>query len=423
MGTLQLISWSLKQIRSRFFESLLIVLAIALGVAVISVVGTVYLTGTKQLRLTDPEQNIVTIEAKEDDLSQLFQSGSKTPAIALGPVNTKKVKISLELIDELKTAIPEIKEIVAIERFSARQLGAPPPERYQFEDPYWLNVNWTLPETVEFLGGKVSRGSLYTRDDFINNEPVAVIGSKIAQDLFGDEDPIGKLIEMEHIETPLLVIGVLDEVVLEEPEYYNNLTWLRHELNNTIFSPRQIYDNPERYFSMISLIPKDNRPQFTATIRDYLFAQYGDVFSVQNNREIMKEALKQVKPILSFIGILASLALFIAALNILNLMLARVLKRTRSIGISKALGATKANIFWQFLTESLTLGFLGGLLGLLIVFAFNPILGSLLGGSFKITLSTAFLSIGSSFLVSLIFGIYPALKASYINPVDALRLE
>ena len=126
---------------------------------------------------------------------------------------------------------------------------------------------------------------------------------------------------------------------------------------------------------------------------------------------------------LIFIGSLSSLALFIAALNILNLMLARVLKRTRSIGITKALGSSRKNIFWQYLLESLTLGLSGGILGLLLIMLASPLLASFMGGSSTITSGTAFLSLGFAFLVSLLFGIYPAIKAASINPSSALKLE
>lgn len=424
MGLGQLISWTSRQIRSRFFESLLIILAISLGVAVLSVVGTVVIKGTRELNMSDPEQNTITIQQKVDNYRAFYKSGNKIPAQLVGSIEAEEVKLSLDFIEDLQIAIPEIDTILAYEHQGGRLKGAPPMNETDWRsgpDPNWLTIIWTLPNLITFLNGELEKGSFYTLDDFKNQEAVAVIGYDLAQDLFPDRDPLGQLIELEHIDTPLTVIGVLKKVPEEIPERYTQFSWFRSEMNRYIFSPRHNYNQTnDPIFSSITLVPKSDDP--TAKVKDYLLARYGDSLSVESAREELQFFLKSMQPMLIFIGGLASLALFIASLNILNLMLARVLKRTKSIGISKAIGASKSNIFWQFLIESLSLGLLGGLVGLGLVALATPLLKSL-GEIFAISLPTVFLSLGASLTVSLIFGIYPAIKASRINPVDALRAE
>ncbi len=423
----QLLQWSLRQIRTRFLESLLIILAIGLGVAVIAGVGTLFIAGSREFNLTHPEQNIVTIEAKEDDYSFISHRNSQTPVIPLGLVDAKKVALTPALIEELKDAIPEINEILAFEYQGDRLKGAPRPENEDFgfmrDDPYLIELIWGLPNIVSYLGGEIEQGDLYTLEDFLNNKNFAVIGHDVAERLFPEQNPLGQLIEFEYNDRYLTVIGVLKEVSTDKPQFYTRFSWLRQELNNRVFTSVNIYQTEAKAFRELTLIPKTTNIEFAAIVRDYLTAHYGDSLSVNSTREERQKELALAKPMLIFIGSLSSLALFIASLNILNLMLARVLKRTRSIGLTKALGSSRKNIFWQYLLESLTLGLSGGVLGLLLIMLASPLLASLMGGSYIITKGTVLLSLGFAFLVSLLFGIYPAIKAASINPSSALKLE
>ncbi len=423
----QLLRWSFRQIRTRFLESLLIIIAIGIGVAVIAGVGTLFIAGSREFNLTHPEQNIVTLEAKEDDYSFISHSSSQTPVIPLGLANAKKVALTPALIAELKDAIPEINEILAYEYHGSRLKGAPRPENEAFsfrrDDPYSIDLIWGLPNIISFLGAEIEQGDLYTIEDFLNNKNFAVIGHDVAERLFPEQNPLGQLIEFEYNDSYLTVIGVLKEIPKEEPQFHSQFFWLRQELNNRVFTSVNIYQTEAKAFRELTLIPKSTNTKFAAIVRDYITAQYGDSLTVKSSREERQKELELAKPMLIFIGSLSSLALFIAALNILNLMLARVLKRTRSIGITKALGSSRKNIFWQYLLESLTLGLSGGILGLLLIMLASPLLASFMGGSSTITSGTAFLSLGFAFLVSLLFGIYPAIKAASINPSSALKLE
>ena len=183
----QLLRWSFRQIRTRFLESLLIIIAIGIGVAVIAGVGTLFIAGSREFNLTHPEQNIVTLEAKEDDYSFISHSSSQTPLIPLGLANAKKVALTPALIAELKDAIPEINEILAYEYHGSRLKGAPRPENEAFsfrrDDPYSIDLIWGLPNIISFLGAEIEQGDLYTIEDFLNNKNFAVIGHDVAKPL------------------------------------------------------------------------------------------------------------------------------------------------------------------------------------------------------------------------------------------------
>jgi putative ABC transport system permease protein len=138
-----------------------------------------------------------------------------------------------------------------------------------------------------------------------------------------------------------------------------------------------------------------------------------------------RESQKQLQRYALLIGILASVGLVIAVINILNLMLARVLKRTKSIGLSMALGSSRQMVFRQFMLEAFTLGIIGSILGILLSFALVEVLKKALGAFFAANMlgTRVLLGFGLGFAVSLLFGVYPAYLGSRTNPVDALRTD
>jgi len=158
-------------------------------------------------------------------------------------------------------------------------------------------------------------------------------------------------------------------------------------------------------------------------IRSYLRAQFTDGFNIMSPLTFAqdREQIRRGQIIAAFA---ASLGLLIAAINILNLMLARVLKRTRELGIIQALGSTRKNILYLFLTEAFLLGFLGALLGVALAYGGEKIIVSMLEG-FPLTIDwrVFIVALGISGFVSLLFGVYPATQASRIDPVEALRTE
>ena len=140
--------------------------------------------------------------------------------------------------------------------------------------------------------------------------------------------------------------------------------------------------------------------------------------------DFWREATKTMQRQGLLIGLLASVGLFIAIINILNLMLARLLKRTKSIGLNIALGSSRWMVFRQFMIEAVSLGMAGALVGIALSFAFAELLKNSLSLFATAKLGARIgLGVAMGFVVSLLFGVYPAYLGSLINPVEALRNE
>jgi putative ABC transport system permease protein len=148
-----------------------------------------------------------------------------------------------------------------------------------------------------------------------------------------------------------------------------------------------------------------------------------DYFMVFSNREFL-DILDEVTGIMSAVlGGIASISLLVGGIGIMNIMLVSVTERTREIGIRKAIGAKKMDILVQFVIEAVVLCIAGGLLGLLLGYVGITVAGNLMDMAIRMTASTIMLALSFSIAVGLIFGIYPANKASNLRPIEALRYE
>jgi putative ABC transport system permease protein len=157
--------------------------------------------------------------------------------------------------------------------------------------------------------------------------------------------------------------------------------------------------------------------------REYMYQTYGDTISVHSAYEAFHEQQQRFVFMGAVVGLFSSLGLVIAAINILNLMLARIYRRIRSIGIAISIGASRKTIFRQFLIEAALLGLVGALVGLVISYGGVRLITAIVGETVSQTLRAQIYGIGVALLISLLFGVYPALQASRINPVDALRVD
>ncbi len=151
---------------------------------------------------------------------------------------------------------------------------------------------------------------------------------------------------------------------------------------------------------------------------------WGDSAAVQSPLEDYVESQRLLRRYAVIVGVFASLGLVIAVINILNLMLARVLKRTKAVGLSIALGSSRGMVFRQFMGEASLLGIIGALLGVGVSYGLSALLKAALGGNMDaMTGIRLLLGAGLGVLISLLFGVYPAFLASKIDPADALRTD
>lgn len=246
---------------------------------------------------------------------------------------------------------------------------------------------------------------------------VAVLGNKVANELFPEGDSLGKTISIDSI--PYKIIGVLDKIDESYETSEDDTIYIPYKTAQIILGVSDISK------INVQTISKDNVAQVMNEIITY-FNKKGvsqSEYLVSSNKETI-DSMKSMDAIMSLmVGAIASISLFVAGIGIMNMMLVSVTERTKEIGIRKALGSPRKFILIQFLMESLTITFIGGVLGALIgIFGSIPILNSM-GVEFYIAWNVVFMSVGFAIFMGVVFGISPANKASKLQPIVALRSE
>ena len=273
-----------------------------------------------------------------------------------------------------------------------------------------------------------SEGRIFTDEEVKGYADVAIIGSKVKDQLFGNDDALGQKIKIKG--KSFKIIGIFPKT--------GQVSFLNFDDIAVIpYTTAQQYIFGIKYFNRI-VIEADSEENVNRTVDDIKITLRNDHNITDPTKddffvETQAEALKMVSTITDiftlFLAAIAAISLFVGGIGIMNIMLVSVTERTREIGLRKALGATSKNIMTQFLLEAIMLTVSGGVIGISlgIIFSFvtSLILGNYLGlnWQFVFPFQAMFLGLGVSTLIGLVFGIYPARKASLKSPIEALRYE
>ena len=294
------------------------------------------------------------------------------------------------------------------------------------------NANWSTSITgtdnryFQIKDWDLAYGRYFSETDVKNAGKVAILGTTVVKELFGDVDPLGKTIRIKGI--PFKVIGVTvsrgqsGPGMDQDDMVYIPLSTAQKKVTGIAF-PDMV--------RMIMLQAVDAESTYTSQDeikallrqRHNLGSTKDDDFVIMNLTQMMEmmESSTQVMTIL--LGSIASISLLVGGIGIMNIMLVSVTERTREIGIRMAIGAKRWDIRLQFLTEALVLSLIGGLIGVIIGLIGVGLVSAF--SSFKAVVSVFYVVLPFSFagLVGLFFGFYPAYKASLLNPINALRYE
>ncbi|HCH34103.1 TPA: hypothetical protein DEW05_01055 [Candidatus Saccharibacteria bacterium] len=274
----------------------------------------------------------------------------------------------------------------------------------------------TTPELETVSDIKVQDGQFI---DDITNQNTAVIGQQLSVDLFGTNQSIGKTLQVRGQQ--FTVIGILKSV--NDSTNYNNFN-----LNDAVIIS---LDSGKSFNQGIAQIRQINirahdpaqLAQTTKQIREQIVINHNGEsdFTILTGENIAKPT----SLLFNFVGLVALIisviSLIIGGIGIMNIMLANVAERTREIGIRKAVGASNYHITAQFLIEALVMSVSGGIIGFLLGYAVSLLLGTFLPFSPGFSWIVPTISIGTSLIVGVIFGIYPAIRAARKNPIEALR--
>ncbi len=291
------------------------------------------------------------------------------------------------------------------------------------------NQNWfTLvagesPEYLDIRQWSLEDGAVFTDLDVRGANKVALIGSTVADQLFGDENSIGQIIRIKHV--PFVVVGVLAS---------KGLSVTGSDQDDVIIVPyTSAMKRVTGTTAMRSINVQAESPELVGQIQEEITEllrqrhriqeERDDDFVVRNQQEIVEAATATSRTMTVLLGAIASVSLVVGGIGIMNIMLVSVTERTREIGIRMAVGAFPADILRQFLTEAIMLSSIGGLVGV----AVGIIVSKMLSAVAEWPTLTSPESIAIAFFVSaaigVFFGFYPARKASELDPIDALRYE
>lgn len=295
------------------------------------------------------------------------------------------------------------------------------------EPPQLIGV---LPNFVEINSLKMVAGRFFTAEENERSAPVCVLGETAKVNLLGFDDAIGKYVKVNDVW--LQVIGVLTPQAGGETDV-EGLQALNR--NNLIISPlntvmRRFEDNTSYLKDEIDGIymkvgPNVDSIEVSNVVRAILNATHKDAgdFTVVVPAGLLEER-RRTQFIFNIVMIcIAGISLLVGGIGIMNIMLATVLERTREIGIRRAIGARQGDIVRQFLTEAVLISIVGGLIGIAFGFGLSRIIATAAGWSTVVTTASIVVAFGVSVFIGLLFGIYPAVQAARLDPIEAIRYE
>jgi len=272
-----------------------------------------------------------------------------------------------------------------------------------------------------------TRGRFLIQDDMESQARVCVLGDTSARRYFGNEDPVGRILTLEDV--GFRVVGVM-----QRKEFYfgkgehNALEWMNEQtfIPLTALYARFTGDDRKRVQYINVIVDKvENNPKAAAAIEAVVRRRHSGVtdFEVINRAERLRQRAEQNQVFDTVFLVSGIVSLLVGGIVIMNIMLASFRERIREVGVRKALGARGLDIAIQFLVESILVTVLGGAMGLGLGIIFAQAISNLIGQPAVITLQMAVIGVAASVTVGLFFGLYPAVKASRLNPVEALRYE
>jgi putative ABC transport system permease protein len=291
-------------------------------------------------------------------------------------------------------------------------------------------VGW--PEGVAFtMNDLLADGRFFTPAEVLEKAPVCVIGWQTAIDLFGGDDPIGQTIRVNRSRCE--VIGLITELEsVDESERY------RSDPNSILMMPIStvidMFYEEEPSVQITAYVTDESRmDEAKAQIKEYLRerhkiepdseGEYIDDFNLTTRKDILGAQQEAANTFSLLLAAMATVSLIVGGIGIMNVMLVSVTERTREVGVRMAVGARSLDIILQFLLEAILISVGGGLIGVVMGILSIPIAASLNQGMALLEPASIPLALAVSIVVGVLFGIYPALRAARLDPIEALRYE
>ncbi|MDN5363357.1 MAG: putative transport system permease protein [Eubacteriales bacterium] len=282
---------------------------------------------------------------------------------------------------------------------------------------YSTTLEGVNEEYEEVRNHHVQSGRFIISSDLALRQKVAVLGVEVARQLFGNLNPIGETIKINGVN--FKVVGLLEEKGSQAMGSNDDKVIIPLTTAERVLASRGI-----RTVYLQASSP-DQVNGVVAQIDNLLYRKLKntDAYRVFNQSEVLSTVNQITATFTTMLGGIAAISLLVGGIGIMNIMLVSVTERTREIGIRKAIGAKRRDILRQFLIEALVISCTGGIIGIIIGFGGSRLLSSLFSISTVISLRIVLIAFSFSVLTGIIFGLYPASKASRLNPIEALRYE
>jgi putative ABC transport system permease protein len=401
----------LKNLRASKMRSFLTMLGIIIGISSVIIVLSVG-AGAESLIVNQ-------IRSAGSNLVGVLPGGSDEdgpPAALFGIVITTLTN------DDKRALEAQIPEVVAISSYVTTM----EPVTYQ-NQKVTANIQGVSEGYLKISDSEVDQGRFLLDEDEKLLSNVAVLGSEIKEELFEDQDAIGQTIKIKK--RNYKVIGVL------QPK--GVVTF--QNTDKMIFLPvttvqKKIVGINHVGFIRMEVDEEDNMEYVVSQAEEILRDRHNiddpkkDDFDVANASATLESLTVVTSSLKYFLVAIAAISLIVGGVGIMNIMLAAVTERIKEVGLKKALGAKKKDIIWQFLVESVSITFFAAIIGIIIGVSFSFLTAVIVRSlgfdwDFVVTPTSLLLSCGVSITIGLIFGIYPANKASKFDPITALRYE
>jgi putative ABC transport system permease protein len=405
MRILATLRMALRALRRNKMRSVLTTLGIIIGVgAVIATVGVG--NGAKaqvEAQIASLGQNVILVFSGSFSAGGARSGWGSAPSLSLGDAAAIGREIS-----GVNAVSPEVRgnaQIIAgNQNWYTTVLG---------ESPQYFDIRqWPLAE-----------GAIFTDQDVRSANKVAVIGKTVAQQIFGDINPVGQILRVKNV--PFIVVGELTP---------KGLSIMGSDQDDVVIVP---YTSAMKRVLGVTMLRTINvqtaSPDLLAGVqseivdlmrqRHRITSGKDDDFTVHNQEEIANAATATTRIMTVLLGSIASVSLLVGGIGIMNIMLVSVTERTREIGIRMAVGAHGRDILLQFLIEAIMLSSLGGVIGIVLGLGGAKTLSAVAHWPTLISGSSVVVAFLFSAAVGVFFGFYPARKASNLDPIDALRYE
>ncbi|MEF3692352.1 MAG: ABC transporter permease [Candidatus Moraniibacteriota bacterium] len=406
---------SFKNLMAAKFRSFLTMLGIIIGVASVIIIFAVGQSAQELIldQIRGVGSNLIGVLPGASD-----EKGP--PASAVGVVVT-----TLKYDDLLELKKP--KNVTGVEAAAGYLMGTAILEND--EEELGVSFTGTTADYLEVESTEIEKGRFISEDEEINLSRVAVLGASLVKDVFGDTDPLGKKIKIKDYD--FTVIGVLQERA--------SAGFGVSSQDETVFIPlataqKLLMGINHLGYIRLKIDSEENIPIAKEDVKNVLRNQHDiddpedDDFSVRDWASAIEILSTVTDAMRYFLLAVGTISLIVGGVGVMNVMLIAVNQRINEVGLRKAVGAKNSDVMIQFLIESATISFIGGVWGIILGIAVSylvSIIINLLGYDWQFIISpiSILVAVSVSVLIGIFFGLYPAVKASKISPMEALRYE